>query len=178
MRLALAELLHLSCGQYKIESESHWSPHVHCRFTGVTCRQARLVPDESNSEKKGSKAALSLLSGGTTRRRGHHTMLLVLPAAFLLLISDMLPWSDQAALSSTSRDMHQALRPFVCAHTSRLRSIVRNWSSRSPPPASQAVSWPVALQSAGCMDTDAAVFSFVIAVAPSFDCTYGLSVYP
>lgn len=87
------------------------------------------MPDESNSEKKGSKAALSLLSSGTTRRRGHHTMLPVLPAAFLLLITDMLPWSDQAALSSTSRDMHQALRPFVCAHTSRPQLVIE----KSPP---------------------------------------------
>ena len=90
-------------------------------------------------------------------------MLPVLPAEVLLLITDMLTWSDQAALASTSRVAHQPLRPFVCAHTSRLRSIVRNWSSRSLPPARQAVSWPDALQSAGCND---AALSFVIPVAP------------
>jgi len=99
-------------------------------------------------------------------------MLPVLPAAVLLLIIDMLPWSDQAALSSTSRDMHQVLRPFVRAHTSRLLSIIRNWTSRSLPPCSntsQAVSWPVALQSAGCLNTCTwrdAISIFFIAVAP------------
>ena len=93
-------------------------------------------------------------------------MLPVLPTAVLLLIIAKLAWSDQAALSLTSRDTYQSLRPFVCAHTSRLRSMLRNWTSRSLPPASQAVSWPVALQSARCMDTDEAVPSFIIAVAP------------
>jgi len=54
----------------------------------------------------------------------------------------------------------------VCAHTSRLRAIIRNWTARSLPPASKAVSWPVALQSAGRIDTEAAIKAFVVSVAP------------
>jgi len=122
----------------------------------------RLV--NQSPKQKRSKAALSIPN--TTQRCRHHTMLPVLPTAVLLLIIAKLAWSDQAALSLTSRDTYQSLRPFVCAHTSRLRSMLRNWTSRSLPPASQAVSWPVALQSARCMDTDEAVPSFIIAVAP------------
>ncbi len=54
----------------------------------------------------------------------------------------------------------------MCAHTSRLRAIIRNWTARSLPPASKAVSWPVALQSAGRIDTEAAIKAFVVSVAP------------
>ena len=137
--------------------------------TQFTLQCVQYLEAESNSNKKISKAALSRLNSYATRGSGHHTMLLVLPAAVLLLITALLPWSDQAALSSTSRDVHKVLRPLVCAHTIRLRSIIRNWRSRSLPPASKAVSWPVALQSAGCIDTcrwTDAVLTFVMAVAP------------